>query len=187
MSLKNFDMEVKSFGDKKIITKTLSEKDFSKARYFKDFINSLVEEKAPILINKKKSLKEEREWLKAKLKGVKEKKTVFLVSWHNKKIIAETEIYLLEERKEHVGILSIAIRKDYRGMGLGTYLTEKIFKLAKTRLKPIPKIIRLSLSQTNKIAMKLYKDLGFKQVARVSHQYQFNGNLIDELIMILEF
>lgn len=177
-------MEIKSFGDKKIIIRTLSEKDVSKARDFKDLINSLVEEKAPILIKKKKSLKEKREWLETKLKEIRKKKTVFLVTWHNKKIVAQAEIYLWKEHKEHIGILSLAVRKGYRRMGLGTYLTKKIIKLAKTRLEPRPKIIRLSLFQTNKIAMKLYKELGFRQVARVPGQYQFKGNLIDELIMI---
>lgn len=201
---KNLVMEVKIFADKKIIIRPLSKKDIFRVKDFQDFVNSLVEEKAQILVNKKRSQKEEREWLKAKIKEWQDGKTIFLIAEHNesfpgvgkraggggsllvqKKIIGTVEVHLGEGHREHVGTLSIAIRNGYRGIGLGSYLMGQILKLAKNCLHPCPVIIRLSAFATNKTALMFYKKVGFKKVADIPRQYYFKGNFIDELIMIL--
>ena len=58
----------------------------------------------------------------------------------------------------------------------------KILKLAKTKLKP--KIIKLGAFSTNKIAISLYKKMGFKKVAIIPKQINFNNKLIDEIVML---
>jgi ribosomal protein S18 acetylase RimI-like enzyme len=45
-------------------------------------------------------------------------------------------------------------------MGLGECLMREILNLAEKELKPRPKIIRLSVFSTNKIAQNLYKKNG---------------------------
>jgi ribosomal protein S18 acetylase RimI-like enzyme len=44
----------------------------------------------------------------------------------------------------------------------------------------------LSVFSTNKIAMNLYKKLGFKKVARIPKQLQYKNKLVDEIVMIRE-
>lgn len=178
-------MEAKIFGGRKIKIRELSKRDLRNVKKFQDFINSLVEEEAQILINKKFPLKKEREWLKGQIKRIEKHKHIFLVVEDNNKIVGMTEIYLGIGRQEHVGNLAISIRKGYRGMGLGVYLTKEIIKLAKRDLKPKPKIIRLDVFPTNKPAIGLYKKCGFKKVATIPKQIKYKGKLIDEIIMLL--
>jgi ribosomal protein S18 acetylase RimI-like enzyme len=179
-------MEIKIFNGKKIKIRQISKKDLKNAEKFQNFINSLIEEDVQISLNKKSSLKEEKKWLKEQLKQIIDRKTVLLVAECDKKIIGITDITLNKERQIHVGNFGITIRKNYRGIGLGSYLIEEIIKLAKKELKPQPKIIRLSVFSTNKPAIGLYKKFGFKRVAKIPKQFQYKGKLINEIVMLKE-
>lgn len=178
-------MEIKIFNGKKIIIRTLFKNDLKKVKEFQDFINSLVEEDAPILVNKKVSLKEEKEWLKNNIKEIRKHHKIYLVAEFDNEIIGLTQIHLNIGRQEHVGDFGISIRNGYRRIGLGKYLTKEIIKLAKKELKPKPKIIRLCVMATNKPALGLYKKLGFKIVGRIPKQLEYKGKLVDEIIMLL--
>ena len=57
-------MKSKNFGDKRIKIRKLSKKDLRSVKKFQNFINSLVEENAQIDMNKKISLKEEKNGLR---------------------------------------------------------------------------------------------------------------------------
>jgi len=178
-------MKIKKFDNTEIIVRSLSQKDLKQAKKFQFFINSLVKENVQIKINKKKSLKEELDWLKEYLAKIKKKRVVFLVAEHNNQIVGSTGIELSRGKREHVGEFGISILKDYRGIGLGKYLMSEVIKLAKRELKPKPKIIRLSVFSTNKPAISLYKKMGFKMVAKIPKQINHKGRLIDEVIMLL--
>lgn len=175
-------MEIKIFGDKKITIKELSKKDLKNVEQFRGFVNSLVGEDAQIFINKKFSPENEKIWLKGNIESVKKHKAVFLVAENNGMIIGTASINLDIWRKNHIGDFAISIRKDYRGIGIGSYLIEKIIKLVKKELKP--KFIRLSVFATNKPAIILYKKYGFKEIARIPKQIKYKGKLIDEIIMM---
>ena len=172
----------KVFSGKNITIRQPDKKDLNNVRKFLDFINNLVEEGVQILASKKLSLKEEKEWLKKLLNNIKTRKTIFLLAEDNGVIAGTSTINLRKDRASHVGEFGISIRKEYRGMGLGSYLMKEILKLAKKELKP--KIFRLSVYPTNKVALNLYKKNSFKEVARVPKQIQYHGKLIDEIIMI---
>ncbi|MDD5606780.1 MAG: GNAT family N-acetyltransferase [Candidatus Pacebacteria bacterium] len=168
---------------KGIIIRKLSQKDLKQVKKFQIFINSLIQEKAQISLNKKLTLRQETDWLKNSLKQIKQKKLVFLIAEHNNEIIGTTGINLNTGRKEHVGGFGIMISKDCRGIGLGNFLMTEIIKLAKKKLKS--KIIRLSVFSINKPAISLYKKQGFKKVATIPKQLQYKGKLINEIVMIL--
>ena len=178
-------MKTRIFGDKKISIRKLSKGDLRNVKKFQDFINSFVEEKAKIAINRKLSLREEREWMKDVLKKLKSRKEIFLFAECDNKIIGTTSVELDRWRKSHIGNFGITIRNGYRRMGLGKYLMGEILKLARKELKPKPKIIRLTVYSNNKPAIKLYKKLGFKKVAKIPKQIQYKGKLLDEIIMLL--
>jgi ribosomal protein S18 acetylase RimI-like enzyme len=178
-------MKIKIFNGKKIKIRKLLKKDLKKVKKFQDFINSFIEEDAQITLNKKVSLKEEKEWLIGHIKNVIKRKSVFLFAEDSNKIIGTTEISLGKNRQEHIGNFGITIRKGYRGIGLGKYLIGEIIKLAKKELKPRPKIIRLGVFPINQPALQLYRKMGFKKVARIPKQIQYKRKLIDEIIMLL--
>lgn len=177
-------METKIFGGKKIKIRKLLNKDLRNARNFQDFINSLVEEGAQILIDKKISFKEERKWLEGQLRNIKKHRIVFLVAEDDDTIVGTAGIDLGYGRQSHIGNLGITIKKGYRGMGLGACLMKEIIKSAERELKPRPKIIRLSVFPTNKPAISLYKKYGFKIVAKIPKQIQYKGKVFDEIIML---
>jgi len=116
---------------KNIKIRKLSLKDLKKVKEFQKLVNSLVEEESMILMNKKKTLKEEKEWLKENLKNLKKKKEVCLLIEDDGKIVGISDIKLRKERQNHVGEFGISIEREYRGMGLGRRLMAEILKLAK--------------------------------------------------------
>jgi ribosomal protein S18 acetylase RimI-like enzyme len=179
-------METKIFDNKKIKIREISKGDLKNGKKFQNFINSLVKEDAMIKMNRKQSLREETEWLRGKLKQIKNKKEVALIAEYKDKIVGNTQIGLDWGRQSHIGDFGISIRKGYRNIGLGTYLAKEVIKLAKNKLRPRPKIIRLSAYATNKPAIEFYKNLGFKEVARIPKQGKIKGKLVAEVIMLLE-
>ena len=178
-------MEIKIFGGKEIKIRTISKRDLRNVKKFQDFINSLIEEEAQLILNKKFSFEEEKKWLEEQLELIKNRKTVLLIAESGKEVIATTNITQRRGRQAHIGEFGISIRKGFRGIGLGSYLLEKIIKLAKKELRPRPKIIRLSVFSTNIPAIRLYKKFNFEKVAEIPKQIQFKGKLINELIMLL--
>ena len=179
-------MVTKIFNAKTITIRKLSDKDLRNVKKFQEFINSLIEEKPMILMNKKVSLKEEVGWLKSRLEKVKKKNSVVLVAEYNNVIIGNCHIDLQRGRSSHVGEFATSIRNGFRGVGLGKYLMGEIIKLARKELKPRPKILRLSVFPINKPALALYKKFGFKSVARIPKQLEYKGKLMDEIVMIRE-
>ena len=177
-------METKIFGDKKITIRKPVKSDAKNVKKFQVFINSLVEEEAKLLMNKKATLKEEKEFLERMLKGVKDKTKIYLVAECDNKIIGATDIELERWRRNHIGKLGITIIQGYRGMGLGKHLMSEAIKLAKKELNPRPKIIQLEVYTNNQPAINLYKKMGFKIIAKLPKQIQWKGKLIDELVMI---
>ena len=168
----------------KIKIRKILKSDLKRAKEFQNYINSLIEEEAMILLNKKKSLSEEKEWLKTKLKNKTQNKEVSLLAEYDSKIAGSAHIKLKTGRESHVGEFGISIRKEYRGIGLGEKIMSEVLNLAKKELKSKPKVFRLSVFPNNKPAMNLYKKIGFKIVARIPKQLQFKNKLLEEVIMI---
>ncbi len=81
----------------------------------------------------------------------------------------------------HVGILGIIIREDFRGLGLGEILIDYAI-LESKKLKNKTKII-LSCFSTNKIALSLYKKLGFEKIGIRKKQFYMNEQFYDEVLM----
>ncbi len=86
-------------------------------------------------------------------------------------------------RENHVAVLGITIKLDYRGLGIGAQMISVAIDEAKKSLKVKPKIIELDVFETNKAAQMLYQKLGFREVAKLSDRIQRKGDLISKIIM----
>ena len=177
-------METKLFGDKKLTISPLSKKDSKFAKEFLVFVNSLIEEEAMILMDKKMTIKEEREFLKKNIKAEKDKKKIFLIAKDGNKVVGNISIERGMYRRSHMGKFAIGIANGYRGIGLGKYLMSGIIKRAIKEFKPKLEIIQLEVHANNKVAISLYKRMGFKRFAKLPKQIQHKGRIDDELIMI---
>ena len=177
-------MRTKIFAGKKIIIREFFEKDMGNVQKFQTYINSVIKEGALINLNKKLSLTQEKKFLEEQLKKMKNHKSVYLIAEDNNMVVGTTQIFLNEGRGEHVGNFGIIINNGYRGIGLGTYLMGKVIELAKKKLRPKPKILKLDVFPINKPAINLYKKYNFKKVASIPKQREFKGKLYDEIVML---
>lgn len=178
--------KVKKFGNKKLTIRFLKRADIKKAAAFKRYINELAEDDTAYIVKKTKvTLKEEREWIRGRLKKIKERQSVTLITEDSGKIISVTSVFLPERLiQKHVAGLGIAVLKDYRSRGVGAYLMKEIIRLAKKRLKPKPKMLKFGVFANNEAAISLYKKMGCRAVAKIPKQFKFKGRFFDEIIMI---
>jgi len=178
--------KLKKFGDKKLEIRFLKRADIKRVSLFKKYINELAEDDSALISKKTKvTLREEKEWIKSHLKEIRERKRVIIVAEDNGKIIGLAEVALLKSStQKHIANFGISILKDYRSIGLGTYLMKEILKSAKKKLKPKPKMLRFGAFAVNKVALYLYKKMGCNPVAKIPRQFKLKGKFYDEIIML---
>jgi ribosomal protein S18 acetylase RimI-like enzyme len=167
----------------------IGSKDLKNVKEFARYLNSLVEEDAPILLNKKVGLRAMSDVLKRELEEIKKKKRVSIVACidekeRNARIAGWCRIWLHRFRENHIAEIAISVAKAWRGKGIGKRLMKFALAEAKKRLKPKPKIFMLGVIPSNKEAIALYKKLGFEKVASIPNKLQYKGRLVAEIVMM---
>ncbi len=176
---------IKKFKDIELKIRTEKEEDIKDAVKFQDYANKLAEDDdAYLSFQKKKTLEEEKEYLKENWEKIKKSQGVGLIVEDGEKIVGKAGISLKEGTESHVAGLGIAVLKDYRGKGVGRYLLKEIIKLAQKEIAPRPEMIRLSVASANEVALSLYKKEGFEEIARVPKQVRYRIGTFDEVIML---
>lgn len=147
-----------------------------------EFINELIREKAFISYTKQKTKQENAKWLESILEKMKTGQLVYLAVFNGSRAIASLELRRLKQDvSKHAGELAIFIAKDYRGMGLGKFLINLLFDLAKDMKL---KMIESRAFANNEVAINMYKKFGFVEVGRMPKEIFFNGEYIDNIIMV---
>ncbi|MCF8001433.1 MAG: ribosomal protein S18-alanine N-acetyltransferase [Halanaerobiales bacterium] len=77
-----------------------------------------------------------------------------------------------------VHIVNLAVKKEFRRKGIGTYLIKEIIDMSKNLQTDF---VTLEVRVTNKAAIKLYQELGFKKAGLTPHYYLDNDE--DALLM----
>jgi len=170
--------------DQGITIRSLEEKDMERAGDFAQFGNSLIDEDAPVVMDSRISPEEEKKWLEGRMAKVKDQKQVFLFAEKAGEIVGIASVGLEAGRRRHVGSFGVSIRNGCRGVGLGSRLLRKTVEKAKEDLRGL-KIVRLRVFGNNVPAIGLYKNCGFKEIARIPEQIFYKGRLVDEIIMLL--
>jgi ribosomal protein S18 acetylase RimI-like enzyme len=178
-------MTNKIFGDKKINIRRISKSDLKRLKLFQEYINLLIEEKAMLLLNKKQTLQNEKDFIEKTLLSQKNKSGVCIIAEHDGKIVGLSDVKLKPLAKNHIGLFGISVRQGYRGIGLGKYLMSEVLKLAKKELLGL-KIFELEVYKINKPARVLYKKMGFKDIAKIPRAIQHKGKLEAEYLMMKE-
>ncbi len=83
-----------------------------------------------------------------------------------------------KNRANEVHIVNLAVKKNKRRQGIGTYLINEIVDMAKNLNA---KSVTLEVRITNKAAIDLYKELGFIEDGLTRHYYLDNNE--DALLM----
>jgi RimJ/RimL family protein N-acetyltransferase len=161
----------------------LREPKASDLKEFLRHINKQVKDRTEGLgIYKKKTLNEERGWLKSVLHDVRTKKKIFIVFEHDSHIIGSFVVTRKPGRSDHIAMFGGSVEKEYRHQGIGTKALPIIFKLTKKRMKGL-RIIALNVYSFNKPAQGLYRKVGFKQVATIPDGGLLKGKLYDQYLM----
>ena len=148
-----------------------------------DFINSLVEEGAEILRDTNVTREEEADWLGSRLARIEKRQLIGVVAEVDGKVIANSEVEKRGSFMSHLGYLGIAIRKGYRGIGIGTKLIQTLINESK---KMGLEILVLDVFEVNQPAKALYKKMGFKEVGRIPKGIHKNGKYMDLVRMTRE-
>lgn len=148
-------------------------------RAYLDFISELIDEGTYLSINKKPTMAEQKKWVNERRDGTRNNTSVFLSVWDGKKHVANCEGKKGRWKESGNVLLGIAILKKYRGKGLGEKLLREIILLSKKKLKP--KNIYLNVFAKNKIALSLYRKVGFRELARFPKWYKHKGKYYDSI------
>jgi RimJ/RimL family protein N-acetyltransferase len=153
------------------------------AKWLLDYINGIIEEDIWIHYRKKFNLKQQSEWKKNTLAGIKKGEQMYFAVLYGKKVVGSCSARRGVGRGEGNAELGIAISKDFRREGLGEFLMEKTISEVKRTWEP--KNICLNLAAPNKGARKLYKKMGFVEFAKFPKWVKRKGKYHDFVWMIL--
>jgi ribosomal protein S18 acetylase RimI-like enzyme len=146
-----------------------------------DFINSLVEEEAMILMEVKQTRDQEVDWLARSLSNMEKDRTVRVVAEVDGRMVGQCEVSVGPGRKSHVGTLGISVKQGYRDVGIGQELMREAERHAGKL--GVEKIV-LEVFATNDRAIHVYEKMGYRVVGRVPGEIRYKGDYVDGLNML---
>ena len=111
------------------------------------------------------------------------KNSLFIVAESNGKVIGMGQVVFRNKKKSrHRATVSVAIKKEIWGMGLGTALMQGMTAFSE---KNGAKQLELTVMSENKRAISLYERQGFIAVGRMPNAYLMkDGSFCDEISMV---
>lgn len=148
------------------------------------YINALSQERTFVTFQAEEiSQKAERQHVRDVLQAIKAKREVKLLLFVDGVCCGSSEVILESRVTAHRGNLGLSIAQHVRGMGLGKLFLTCVLDEAQKSL-PSLRLIQLTCFATNIVALSLYKKLGFVECGRVPRAIYYNGDYIDEIIMV---
>ena len=135
---------------------------------------------------------ESKEWLT--FERFKERTDLF--NGHEQKLLlvveAEGELVSIADiecgqrkRNQHVGQIGISIRRDYRGIGLGTAIMETMIDWATAN--PAIEKLALGVWAHNEPAIRLYEKMGFIEEGRKVREVKYADDSYDDCVCMYRF
>jgi RimJ/RimL family protein N-acetyltransferase len=145
-----------------------------------ELLNSFVEENAEIADTTKVTRDQEAKFVSRIITKMERDELFFLVAEIGRKVIASADIRILHGDERHVGVLGAGVRRDLRGLGIGTQMMNTLIdQAAALGLK----VLTMQVFATNKRAIHVYEKVGFVQTGRIPKKHYRDGRYIDEVIM----
>lgn len=160
----------------------LREPKIGDAKSSLDYINELVREGAPIIIDKVTTLEEERKWLRRQIEDIKKKQNVTLVAEKNGEIVSICQLWRRPYRMSHIADFGISVKKKYRGIGIAEKISHEVFRIAND--KGI-EIVRSWVFEDNEPSKALLKKLGFVRDAILKDEIKDGIDYKDAFLMSL--
>lgn len=148
------------------------------------YINSVIREKrSGIIMDRPMTLKQETEWLKARLEEIRKRMTVMLVAEADGRVLGNCHVARHPWKEKHRAAIGIALIKEARGKGIGRVLMQDTMDLSERRMRGL-EMFDLSVLEYNDRAQSLYGSLGFAEVGRIPRSMKEDGEYADEWIMV---
>jgi RimJ/RimL family protein N-acetyltransferase len=179
----------------KVVKKFLLDGDVVIFRYprFSDWIdvmrkvNSLTKEKSFGSPQRRTTGKQNRKWMRERLKGIKENNAACLVVEIRGIVVGSASIWRIQNKPDR-GCLEISIRsripaihKKLWGRGIGKKLVYAIMHEAKIIL--MVKVVELGVYVANRGAVNLYRRCGFSEMYRIRREKNHYGIMRDRIYM----
>jgi len=148
-----------------------------------EFINSLVEEEAMIIINQKQTYEQETDWLARTLVNLEKDKHMMVVAEVDGKMVGNSNLEPRFGRWKHIGNLGIAIKEGYREVGIGPEMMKELESYA-------PHLgietIYLDVFANNDRARHVYRKLGYNEVGSLPRGIKYRDEYVDSIMMAKE-
>jgi RimJ/RimL family protein N-acetyltransferase len=149
-----------------------------------EFINSLVEEGAEILVDREQTREQEVDWLAHQISRLEKGEDLCVAAEADRRVVGNSEVARLGARRQsHVGLLGIAVRDGYRDLGIGTEMMKVLINESRNAGL---RVIVLDVFATNGRARHVYEKIGFREVGRIPKGIFKDGEYIDLVRMALE-
>jgi ribosomal protein S18 acetylase RimI-like enzyme len=151
-----------------------------------DLANKLVDEREQnpdfgILLDKRRTLENEADYLANKLVSIEKKEEVSVVAEVDGKLIGNSEVTRGKTTDEfHHGKLGIALLRECRDQGIGLEMMKTLVE--ESRGAGL-KTIELEVFANNPKAIHVYEKVGFKQVGRIPKKI-FRGERFTDIIVM---
>ena len=157
----------------------------SDAKPMMKFINSIIREtRSGIIMDRPVSLKQEEDWLSARLREIRGRTEVMLVAEDQTRIVGNCDIIRRPWKERHRADVGVVLSKDARGKGIGRGIMTESMNLALRRM-PGLEFFELGALGYNKPAVSLYESLGFVERCRIPDAAKEGDVHVDELVMTL--
>ena len=163
-----------------VTVRTVREQDLYDCLHF---INSLVDEDAPILVDRRSTIQEELVWLNGRLEALAHDDSVVLVAEVSGRVVGVVEVRRHVFREQHVGTVAIGLLKDYRDVGIGTGLMSAAMQRAKDAGF---RLLVLESFSSNRRAIHVYEKLGFQKAGEVPGKVSYQDGYVSSVMMFKE-
>lgn len=148
-----------------------------------EFINSLVDEGADILMDTKQTREQEVDWVARLLTRLEKDEITVVVAEVDGRFVGQVEVTPRSMRSKHVGVLGIALKDGCREIGIGT----ELMKEAETQARRLGlEILNLEVFATNERAKHVYEKVGYREVGVWPKAIKRKGAYIDGILMSKE-
>lgn len=145
-----------------------------------ELINSLVEEKAEILVTQKFTREAEADWLRGALSRLESNELFFLVAEVDEMVVASSDFQIRGVDDGRVGAIGIVVKNGYRGIGIGTEILKILLEQAGAFGL---RVLTVHVFATNRRAIHVYEKVGFVQSGKIPNRHLRQGRFIDEVVM----
>ena len=148
-----------------------------------DYINKISSEQSFLILQGfQNTIESETKWLQDKLDKINKNKCVYICGFYNNDLVACSEITLGSDAQAHIGNFGISVALEFRGQGLGQKIMELTIEESVKNLLEL-QIIDLEIFSQNKIALNLYKKLGFIEYGLLPKALKRKGEYDDAILM----